>query len=250
MWGLSEWMSAADVVSRQILDRAEYAGEAVDAAVLTRRLGFDIVYDRQQASRGRLKQFGRRRSIFIKPDQRSERIHWAICHELGECFAHHVFQYVGAQPDESSPGMREQVANFLAARLLLPGQTFFEKAHDCRESLPVLKTCFHTASHELIALRLLDQEASRCLTIVDQGRITKRRANHFACERSFLPIEQICWQTSHEQCRDLERTDEDLRIHCWAIHEPHWKREIVMTMPVNEYQSDRKAEIHSLESST
>lgn len=250
MWGAGEWMSAADVVSMQILDRAGYTSGAVNAAVLTRRLGFDIVYDRQQASRGRLKQFGRRRSIFIKPDQRPERIHWAICHELGECFAHHVFQYVGAQPDGCGPGMREQVANFMAARLLLPGQTFFEDARACRESLPVLKTRYQTASHELIAMRLLDQESSRCLTIVDQGRITKRRANHFTCERSFLPIEQKCWQTSHDDCRDFELTDEVLRIHCWAIHEPHWKREIVMTMPVNEYQADRCEEIHPLESST
>lgn len=234
MWSTGEWCRAADRVADDVLRHGGYGHGAVDGLRLAHRLGFDVIYDRQQSTRGRLKQFGIRRSIFIKPDQRPERIHWAVCHELGESFAVQVFRSLGARPDDCGPGTREQVANLLASRLLLPTATFFPEAERLEESLPDLKAIFNTASHELIANRLLDQESSRCITIVDQGRITKRRANRASCTKEFLPLERECWEESHEQGSHSERIVEDLRARCWAIHEPHWKREILLMNPLHE----------------
>lgn len=232
MWGRQEWSMAINRVAAEVLLRADYQQGSVDGLQLARRLGFDIFLDRQQASRGRLKQFGCRRSIFLKPEPRSERMHWAVCHELGEGFAHRVFHDLGAEMEEIPPGMREQAANWLASRLLLPEQTFFSEAERVQESLTALKSVFHTASYELIATRLLDQPELRCVTIFDQGRLSKRLTNLGECGRELLPAERLCWETSHQEGRHIEQSVEQYSVNVWAIHEPQWKREIVITRPL------------------
>ncbi len=229
MWDIKLWQNAADREANRILEQGGYVSGAVDAIQLARRIGCDVIFDRQQAARGRLKRFGKRNAIFLKPDQRPERVQWAACHEIGETLAYRLFQQLGVDPTNSEPGLREHVANLLAPRLLLPGSTFFTEAESVCESLFLLKEIYSTASYELIAMRLLDRPVPGCVTVIDQGRITKRRASTSSCSRDFLPGERDCWEQSHNQCRFQEHNDETLQIRCWPIHEEHWKREIVVT---------------------
>ncbi len=81
---------------------------------------------------------------------------WAIAHELGECERHRVFEFLQVDPREAPPAAREAVANHLASRILLPREAFSADATACGWDLPELKSRYTTASHELIARRMLD----------------------------------------------------------------------------------------------
>ena len=164
-------------------------------------------------------------SILLRPEPRGERLHWAVAHELGEELAGEIFKELGVDPRAAQPGTREQVANLLASRILLPTVWFqAAAASDCSYDLLSLKERFTTASHELIARRLLDLPPSRVITIFDQGRVTFRRGNVPGRIPRLTPAEQRCWQRVH----DTGSAAEDATgVQHWPIHEPSWKREIV-----------------------
>ena len=124
-----------------------------------------------------------------------------------------------------------QWANLLATRLLLPESRFFSAVQDSQGDLLELKQQFPTASFELISLRLLDRPDPRCVTIIDQGRISKRRSNTEARPGPLLEPEALCWEESHEQAKFSERSSDTLWVRCWPIHEEQWKREIILTQP-------------------
>lgn len=226
--GESAWIRAAEQVAGEVLSASGYTGGVVDALRLARQLGYTVVFDQQQSTRGRLKRMGGRVSIFLRPDPRPERIQWALCHEIGETLAHRVFGALEESPTTVTPGLREQVANLLATRLLLPLADFRTSVERCACDLAELKQIYWTASHELIALRLLDIPLPVCVTIVDQGRITKRRSAHAPRCGPWIPVEQTCWQFTHENSQFHESHDPPYHVRCWPIHESHWKREILL----------------------
>ena len=80
----------------------------------------------------------------------------AVAHEIGEHIAYRVFARWGADPVETAANAREQVANWLAGRLLLPTAWFAADGTACGWDLLALKARYNTASHELIARRMLE----------------------------------------------------------------------------------------------
>lgn len=226
---VDDWNRAAEHVCQDVLSACGYEAGVVDALQLARKLGYSVIFDELQATRGRLKRIGHKTSIFLKPDTRPERIQWALSHEIGESLAYRVFQTLELAPPSESMGLREQVANLLATRLLLPSRDFLSTALHCHSDIQALKRIYWTASHELIALRLLDLPRRACVTIVDQGRVTKRRASTPSQPGPWTTLEQNCWQETHRGARFQESCSEQLHIRCWPIHEPHWKREILLT---------------------
>ncbi|MGQ0637151.1 MAG: ImmA/IrrE family metallo-endopeptidase [Planctomycetaceae bacterium] len=224
---LSSVQSSVDAAAIECLKRAQISGPPVDAFKLARRLEIDVVVDAGQTSRGRLARVGGRPAIFIQPDDRLERQQWAVAHELGEALAHEAC--CEGAPDDLGASDREQLANLLATRLLLPADWF---AHDARRldcDLLQLKSLYETASHELIAWRLLDLHEPCVVTVFDQGRATRRRSN--ASDRA-PPIDRRelgCWQEAHRFSRALDRRSDPLRVQAWPVHEPGWRREILRT---------------------
>lgn len=235
---VADWNRAAEHVCQDVLAACGYQAGVVDALQLARKLGYAVMFDELQATRGRLKRIGHKISIFLKPDARPERIQWALSHEIGESLAYRVFQTLKLPPPTESMGLREQVANLLATRLLLPSQDFLSTALHCNSDIQALKRIYWTASHELIALRLLDLPRRACVTIVDQGRVTKRRASTPSQPGPWTPREQNCWQETHRGARFQESRGEHLHIRCWPIHEPCWKREILLTTPAHSRETE------------
>ena len=82
-----------------------------------------------------------------------------------------MFEILGVDAREAPPNTRESVANQLAGRLLLPVAWFKPKAVRAGWDLFELKREFSTASHELIARRMLDFEPAVMITVFDHGRI-------------------------------------------------------------------------------
>ncbi len=217
----------------EILDGSGTEAPPVDAFVVAQRLGITVATDTAQQGRGRFVRIGKRGSpasqaaILIRPEDRCERSHWTVAHEIGEAMAHRVFAVWGLDPRESSLGVREEVANCLAGRLLLPTCWFEPDGSRSGWSLPWLKGRYATASHELIARRMLDCGPAVIVTIFDQGRVHFRRSNVPGRVPPMSPSEAACWQSIHERNRP-EQVDDGMRtIQGWPVHEENWKREIL-----------------------
>jgi hypothetical protein len=228
-----EFSAALDGVAADALAVSQPSGPPVDALALARSLGLTVAWDDRQVGRGRivrLSKFADREahgSILLKHDPRRERVQWAIAHEIGEACACQVFDHLGVDPREAPAGAREMVANQLAGRLLLPREWFGADGRTCGWDLLELKRQYSTASHELIARRMLDFAPSVIVTIFDHARRTFRRGN-FPRRLSPLDVlESTAWRAAHEIGESVFEECPRCRVQAWPIHEPDWKREIL-----------------------
>jgi Zn-dependent peptidase ImmA (M78 family) len=235
-----ELAAGMDAVVMEILEEAGVHAPPVDAMELARRLGITVALDEFQEGRARYVRLAGRRAaqnrptILLRPDERRERLHWAIAHEIGEHAAHRVFAAWGADPRETSPRAREELANCLAGRLLLPTAWFAPDGLGTGWDLLALKSRYATASHELIARRMLECRPPAIITIFDQGEIYFRRSNLPGRVPPPSSAERACWRTVHQQNRPQHSHDGLNRIQCWPVHEEVWKREI-LRVEVEEY---------------
>ena len=228
-----EISAALDAVAAAVLAEAGVARPPVDAFRVAQSLGITIAMDDRQQGRARYVRLGSTRwagpqpAILLNPDPRPERQQWAVAHEIGEHTAHRVFCLLGVDPRETLPNAREAVANQLAGRLLLPADWFACDAAECDWDLIVLKCRYPTASHELIARRMLEYPPAVIVSIFDHGEVSLRRSNLPGRVPPPSAVEMECWQTVHTIGR-AERTYDCTRsIQGWPVHEPHWKREIL-----------------------
>jgi hypothetical protein len=224
-----------DATVLEILAEARWEGPPVDAFEVAQTLGITVARDDGQQGRARLVRLADYRgrdshaAVFLRSDPRPERRQWALAHELGECFAWRVFQALGVDGAEAPPGSREVVANHLAGRLLLPSVWVADDGPACDWDLGALKRRYATASHELIARRMLDFSAPLIVTIIDQGRVSTRRSNVRGRVPDVSPLERAVWQRAHQSNEPQEAHEGLRRTRAWPVHEPQWKREILRT---------------------
>ncbi len=235
-WDVEAACRTVDQWVQNLLERAEIGEPPVDAFRLAGALGIVVAWDRRQTNRARLVRLpgrstaGPRSGIFLQPGDRPERLHWAVAHEIGEHIAPEFLTQCEVLGDVADNTARERLANLLAGRLLLPTCWFEPDVAHLDGAIDLLKARYPTASHELIARRMLELSAPLVVTIFDQGRLHFRRANCPASRR-LTPLEIECWAQVHRSGVAVERRDEHLRVRGWAIHEPGWKREIVCAEP-------------------
>lgn len=225
-----------DDVAAELLEAAKWKGHAVDAVHVARRLGLTVARDRKLCGRARYVRLsagrGRLRgAIFVGEADRPERLQWAVAHELGEYAVHRVFTRAEIAPYAEQPALREQLANELARRILLPRRAFEEIGCDCNWDLGALKRTFIAASHELIARRMLDLPPPVVLTVFDHGRIHWRRGNRAMRRNEPHQRERALMRLAHQSGTYQEQNADDLFIRAWPVHEPGWKREILRTEP-------------------
>jgi hypothetical protein len=233
-----EFAAAIDGCAAEVLWEADLHEPPVDAITLAQRLHLAVTHDLAMPCRGRfvrLAEFERPNesigTIVVGAAERPEREHFAVAHEIGESVAYRVFNRLGVSFDESFATAREQVANRLASALLLPRRWFAIDGCECDWDLLTLKDRYATASHELIARRMLAMRPAVVITLCDQGRIIWRRSNATARPPGLIGEEQQAWQ----QCHHTGSTADVLidgetgleRVRGWAVHEPGWKREIL-----------------------
>jgi Zn-dependent peptidase ImmA (M78 family) len=224
-----------DTTVLELLAEAGWERPPIDALAVASRLGITVALDDGQQGRARLVRLADYRggdshtAVMLRSDPRPERRQWAVAHELGECYAWRVYQALGVDPAEAPAGSREVVANHLAGRLLLPGPWLADDGRACDWDLRELKNRYATASHELIARRMLDFAPPIIVTIVDQERNTFRRSNVRGRAPALSPVERECWRLTHQTNEPHEQQESMRRVRAWPVHEPGWKREILRT---------------------
>jgi hypothetical protein len=223
-----------DDTADELLRLAKWKGPNVDAVEFARSLDLVVARDRKLQGRARYVRLstGRGRSrgaIFVGEADRPERLQWAVAHELGEFAVHRVFKRAGIPPRGDEPALREQLANELARRILLPLRPFQSAGRDCNWDLTELKRTFPAASHELIARRTLDLPPPVVITVIDHGRVHWRRGNRPFLSAELCSRERRLAQGAHESGAYQQQEADDLFIRAWPVHEPGWKREILRT---------------------
>ena len=226
----------AALLDRLVLDILAKVGcvaPPVDSIQLAKRLGMVVLQDARLQGRARRVRLavggdGAVAAIYVRPEPRAERRQWAVAHELGEHFASEVLTTLGVEPSEATSERREQSAHAFAERLLLPQSWLLREGAACDWDLPRLKECFSTASHELIARRVVACLSDAVVTIVDDGRIHARRD-----ARGRRPPLLRLERTLIEDCRaagvPCERFVNGVHLRCWPIHEAEHRREILLT---------------------
>ncbi len=230
------WEAVIDDFVREILGETDPLQGAIDSIEVAIGLGLEVVFDASQAGRARIQRLGRRQTIFLKPDDRQERLQWAVAHELGEANAHILFERLGIQLGPDQEHLREKLANEFASRLLLPTDPFQKLCRDSDWDVYELKAHFATASHELIAWRMLDDPNASVVTIFDHGRITRRRSNQARRPPALLPVERDCWAKANESGKPLGRIATGVAVKAWPVHIPGWRREILRTTPIEDFE--------------
>ncbi len=225
--------------AREVLAEGAVEGPPVDAIRVARRLQLVVARDSSMDERARYVRIGERGrggrgTILLAEDPRAERRQWAVAHELGEYAAHRVFAVLGISVADIPPSGREVVANRLASCLLLPREWFAADGMDLNWDLYELKSRYSTASHELIARRMLEMSPPVMLTVFDQGRMTWRRSNMLRRPPRMTPPEESTWRVAFDGGQSAEFSEACLpegiaEIRCWPIHEPGWQREILRT---------------------
>jgi hypothetical protein len=220
-----DWQAACDAVVDELLAAAEILAPPVDVLAITARLAWPVVWDTGQTGRARFQRLDGRPTLFVRPEERPERLQWAVAHEIGEASAWQVCERVGVSPDELAPRQREELANQFAQRLLLPTGWF----DSCRDDLFALKARFTTASHELIAWRWLDRAEPTVVSLFDQGRLVRRRCNFADRAPALCSAETACVEAARRSGATEQGQWEGGRVRGWPVHETGWQREILRT---------------------
>ncbi len=246
-----QFAATVESVAAEVLAEVEWSGPPVDALAIAKRLGLVVARDTAMDVRARFVRLsgmggwglngngnerGRagRGTIFLADDPRPERRQWAVAHEVGETMAHRVFAHLGVSLVDIPAAGRERVANQLASCLLLPRDWLARDGEAVAWDLPKLKRIYATASHELIARRMLEMTPPVMITLFDQGALQWRKGNAGGRPPRLTTAEASVWRAAFESGRATEYEESELpegisQIRCWPIHEPGWRREILRT---------------------
>ena len=244
-----QFATTVEAVAREVLAEVEWNRPPIDTLVIAERLGMVVARDTAMEVRARFVRLnptsgdprgrgeeGRagRGTILLADDPRPERRQWAVAHEVGESLAHRVFVRLGVSLIDLPSSGRERVANHLASCLLLPRDWLAADGEAVGWDLLELKQIFSTASHELIARRMLEMMPPVIVTLFDQGALQWRRSNVAHRPPALTSAEASVWRSAFERSEATEYAESELpegisHIRCWPVHEPGWRREILRT---------------------
>lgn len=116
----------------------------------------------------------------------------------------------------------------------MPRRWFHKRGLECDWDLPTLKDQFWTASHEILARRMLDMPPHVTVTVLDEGEVSWRQSNFDRASGGLLAEEHDAWQQSHAWGTPASGVamvagGVAATIRCWPVHEPLWRREIIRT---------------------
>jgi Zn-dependent peptidase ImmA (M78 family) len=226
-----EIFAVIDRTVADLLAAAVITGPPVDAIALAQKhLGMVVGLDKRQEQRGRAQRSGGRPQIYLRPEPTEERHQWTVAHEIGEHQKALLLERLGIAPERTGVMAGESLANLFAHRLLVPTAWFAAEAPGLDYHLLQLKERYRTASHELIAWRILDLPAPCIITVIDNDRVYKRRSNAWPVNKRLTAAEDLCrrWINEHGKPKVVRKGDRT--VQGWPVHQTTWKREILRTV--------------------
>jgi Zn-dependent peptidase ImmA (M78 family) len=224
-------LTVIDRAVEELLEAAGVAAPPVDAIALAQRhLGMIVCLDRRQPQRGRAQRTAGRKQIFLRPEPTEERHQWTVAHEIGEHLKPQLLERLGVEPGQTRAMAGESLANRFAYQLLAPTCWYAGDARAFDYDLPALKERYRTASHEVLAWRLLDFPEPCVITVVDNNHVSRRRSNAWPVRRELQPAEVECQRYVHYYSRAKFVRDEGWAVHGWPVHQADWKREILRSV--------------------
>lgn len=203
-----------------LLERVGIHEPPVDAYVVAHRLGLTIHIDPFLKTRG----YSRRRwdleTIIVgsKNPNKSERKQFTIAHEIGETLL----------KGKVEKECLEEACNLMAVNLLLPGEWFKRDAGASDFDLFELKKVYSSASHELIAFRMLEFRPM-IITIFDNGRLYRRKSSYSFPIKTACPLERRCLMDVTASGGKIFLGDEKISVTGWPVFREDWKRVILRT---------------------
>ena len=227
-----ELAAGLDAVAAEILAQAGVDGPPVDAFAVAGRLGLTVALDDRQQGRARYVRLsggrpGRTRpTILLRPEVRRERQHWAVAHEIGEHGASRVCRVAPIRaPRPPTPAKRRPI--IWPAACCCPRRGSPPTGRSAAAIFRALKQRYATASHELIARRMLECRPPVVITIFDERQVYFRGGNLPGCLPPLSPPEAACWRRVHEHNEPHAARDDLRSVQGWPVHEEGWQREIL-----------------------
>jgi hypothetical protein len=226
-----EVLAITDRTVQALLEAANVVGPPIDAIALAQRhLGMVVCLDNRQLQRGRAQRSGGRRQIFLRPEPTEERHQWTVAHEIGEHMKATLLEKLGVAPGQTRPLAGESLANLFAYRLLVPSHWFAADAPALSYDILELKRRYRTASHEVLAWRLLDLTEPCIITIIDNGHVSRRRSNSWRVTRRLELPELECQEYVHYYSRAHAVCRDGWTVRGWPVHRADWKREVLRSV--------------------
>jgi hypothetical protein len=189
-----------------------------------------VCLDREQPQQGRPQRAAGRRQIFLRPEPTEERHQWTVAHEIGEHLKPDLLRRLGIPPEQTRAMTGESLANLFANHLLVPALWFGDDARACGHDLLGLKKRYATASHEVLAWRLLDLPDPCIITVVDNDHVHRRRSNAWPVRRELAAAERQCQQYVNHYSRPRVVREGGWTVQGWPVHRPDWKREVLRSV--------------------
>ena len=124
----------------------------------------------------------------------------------------------------------ESLANLFAHHLLVPTCWFASDAPLLGYDVLELKQRYPTASHEVLALRMLDLPEPAIITVVDNDHISRRRSNAWRVRKELEPVERQCQRYVSHYSRPKVVREGGWTVQGWPVHQADWKREILRSV--------------------
>ena len=206
---------AVDRAVRELLDDVGLFDPPVDVARIVQHLGLqpDAV-----AKRGRA-------GVVAKVEESARSRAWLEAHAIGQHLRPAVLRRLDLEPDQPLGG--ESIPNLFADRLLVPTRWLSTLGRELGWDLLELEPKFRPAGHEAVAWRMLDLAEPIAISIVDDGRVTRRRSNAFRVGKVLSDPEERCRQTVNRYSRPHVLHEGGWRVQVWPIYEMDGKREIL-----------------------
>jgi hypothetical protein len=218
-----ELHDAIDRAVRDLLADAGLDAAPVALARLTQHLALPPV---AAPNRGRA-------GVVAKVEQTAASKAWLAAHAIGLHLRPDILRLLDLDPDRPQ-ALAASLPNLFADRLLVPTRWLSALGRECGWDLLELERRFRLAGHELIAWRMLDLAEPVAITVIDKGRVTRRRSNAFRVGKALSGPEERCRLIVHESGEPHELRGEGWTVQGWPVPAGDSGREILRSR----YQDD------------
>ena len=209
-----------DAVDRAVRDLLADAGiddPPVDVARIVQHLGLPPI---TAPKRGRA-------GVVAKGEETAASKAWIAAHAIGQRLRPDLLRRLDLDPDRPQALGGESLPNLFADRLLVPTRWLSSLGREYGWDLLELERRLRPAGHELIAWRMLDLAEPAAITVVDNGRVTRRRSNAFRISKVLSGPEECCRLMVNRSGAPHDLREEGWRVQGWPLHEGDRKREIL-----------------------